>query len=71
MIDGGKKSKAPKKKQRDTTPPKKGDGKKALAGHGMGGLFGVTPKKPEPDNKPQTRAHTRSVAANRLKGVRI
>lgn len=43
-----------------------GDSKKSV-GHGMGGLFGVTPKKPEPDNPPPTRAFARGQKAKRMK----
>jgi len=30
--------------------------KKLSMGHGMAGLFGVTPKRTEPENQPRTRA---------------
>lgn len=42
-----------KKKPSFTTPPKKGD--KKSFGKNMGGVFGVTAKKTEPDNAPQKR----------------
>ncbi len=41
------------------------------AGHGMGGMFGATPKKPEADAKPKTRAEERSKRAARLKDLKI
>ena len=54
-----------RRKPADTTAPKKGKSKSF--GHGMGGLFGVTAKKSEPDNKPPTRkGHAARVA--RLSG---
>lgn len=61
-----------------TTAPKAGGksiGKRQSAGHGMGGMFGnVTPKKPEPDTKPPTRAQLRpkkGSAKSRLEGVKL
>jgi len=64
-------------KQAFTAPPKnvKGasaaSGKKKSFGHGMGGLFGVSAKKTEPDNKPPSRAQTRSARMARLSGKQI
>ena len=58
-----------KKKQAFTTAPK--EGKKKSFGHGMGGLFGVTAKKPEADMKPPTRSQTRSARNARLSGKLI
>lgn len=74
-------SKMDKRKQTNTAAPKsiKGaaddSGKKKSVGHNMGGLFGVTPKRSEPENaKPQTQAKMKSdreARMNRLKGLRI
>lgn len=47
---------------------KKGDLKTVVPKNG-GGLYGVTPKKPEVDNK--IRVLPKGGAAKRLKGVRI
>lgn len=70
--------KSPRMKQAFTTEPKAGKkaiGKTQSVGHGMGGMFGnVTPKKPEPDTKPPTRAMTRpkkGSAKSRLEGVKL
>lgn len=46
-------------------PPK--EGSRMQMGHAMGGLFGVTPKKPEPDNAPPTRAITARKSAARMR----
>lgn len=46
-------------------------GKKVTMGHGMGGLFGVTPKKPEADMPPRTRsaqARSKQARMKRLDG---
>lgn len=46
-------------------------GKKKKLGQNMGGLFGVTAKKPEADTKPPTRAQTRGARMARLSGKLI
>lgn len=51
-------------KPKNSTPPKKGE--RARVGHRMGGLFGVTPKKSEPDNTPPTRAAQKAKRARRM-----
>jgi len=45
-------------------PPK--EGRKKSAGHGMGGMFGAGPKKPEADMPPRTRAGARRARRARL-----
>lgn len=56
------------KKQRDTAPPK--EGKKKAIGKNMAGLFNVTPKKTEPDRKPNTVAQIKSGNAARDRRLR-
>lgn len=70
MFGAGKKGK--RKKQAFTGAPKdmKGaarvPGKKKTSGHKMGNLFGVTPKKPEPDDPPRTSSGVREARMKRL-----
>lgn len=62
----------PARKAKNTTAPKMGRSKSI--GHSMGGLFGVTPKKPEPDMPPRTRAaegRSRQARMKRLDGKLI
>lgn len=67
-----KKSKKAARTQKFTAPPMpiKGaavaPGKKKSAGHGMGGLFGVSMKKTEPDNTPPKQSKERSIRMARL-----
>lgn len=51
-------------KQAFTTAPKKG--KVKSAGHGMGNTFASSPKKPESDMPPRTRAASRAAREKRL-----
>lgn len=66
-----------KKKPPFTSPPMdikgaaKGPGKKKSVGHGMGGLFGVSSKKTEPDNAPQKRSQQRAARIARLSNKTI
>ena len=59
-------------KQAFTAGPKdmkgaaRGAGKKKTSGHKIGNLFGVTPKKPEPDDPPRTRAALSQAKRSRL-----
>lgn len=53
-----------RQKQSNTTAPKKG--REASFGHGMGGVYGFTPKKPGADMAPPTRAKMRKQRAARM-----
>lgn len=57
-----------KMKQGNTSPPK--EGKKKFIGKNMAGLFNVTPKKTEPDRKPNTIAQIKSGNAARDRRLR-
>lgn len=58
-----KKSGVPK----NSTPPKKGRGKRVRAGHDMGGAFASNPKRGEPGSNPPTTAHEKQLRERRLK----
>ncbi len=53
-------------KQPFTTAPKKGMGKVKTSGHKMGDTFASSPKKPESDMPPRTRAAMRVAREKRL-----
>lgn len=70
----------PRHKEKMAKPPMSmkgaahGAGKQSRESHKMGGMFGVTPKKSEPDDAPPTRmqrAAKHSARMKRLKGVYI
>jgi hypothetical protein len=73
----GQTKKKGRKKQAFTAGPKdmkgaaRGPGKKKTSGHKMGNLFGVTPKKPEPDDPPRTRAGLSQAKKGRLEKIFI
>ena len=49
-----------------TTAPKAKEGKRKVARHDMGGVFGYQPKKPEADMEPRKRASVRNARVARL-----
>ena len=72
--------KAERRAQPLTNPPMKIKGSavkpgvKKVMGHSIGGLFGVHPKRTEPDNRPQKQSEKvadRDARMGRLKNLRI
>jgi len=50
----------------NSTPPKKGKGKRVRAGHNMGGAFASNPKMATPGTNPPDRAHEKRLRERRL-----
>ena len=61
------KSKAERRTQKFTAPPKADLGKRVRMNHGMGGAFGLTPKKTEADMPPRRTSTDRARRASRMK----
>lgn len=67
---------AKRRMQKTTKGPKKtkgaalAPGKRRLADHSMGGMFGFSPKKSEPDNRPPKQSEKRADISARHKRLR-